>query len=410
MTEGEQPDQGAASDPGDDTARRFRYQWTYAATVCCMILDPAEDVGEVLCEQHEDILVKTRQGRFRGLQIKTKDSGPPWRCRDEAVKASLVRFCKLESQFPGAFDSYEFLTNHPLHDAGNGEDLTYVLTMIRESRDTSCVPMAQRRYLDAIAREASCSREIAFAALRKARADDQLPKIKDVQTRLVGTLPEVWPRARELQHDAITRAARNLVAECHRASSLAHESLLPSYVAATGDPAARETALRIANKRIDRHRLLRVLEDGLNTSAPLETSPELLPDIGAGSKGLLESKLDAGGFSSVSRNSAMDLRDKADYLGLVWTKKLGREAGLQRHSHIRSIVLRDAARAFEAVKAKGDPFVVYMLEELHRRLEARRAAREPLYECSVEHLEGFAFGLTAECQINWSIAKPWEQE
>jgi hypothetical protein len=35
-----------------------------------------------------------------------------------------------------------------------------------------------------------------------------------------------------------------------------------------------------------------------------------------GSTDLLYKKLDAGGFSAVSRNSAEDLRDKADYLGI----------------------------------------------------------------------------------------------
>jgi hypothetical protein len=410
VSEIEQPDEGVAADRGDDTARRFRYQWTYAATVCCTMLDPDEEIEEVFCEQHEDILVKTRRARFRGLQIKTKDSGAAWKCNDEAVKSSLVRFCKLEAAFPDAFERFEFLTNHSLHDGGNGQDLGFVLRTIRDSADMGSVPAAQRRFLESLSRSAACTAEVAFQALRKTRASDQLPKIRDVQIRLVDTLPTVWPQARELQHDALKRAANNLIAECQRASSLAHEGELPSYMAVTENPTARELAQRLANKRIDRARLLRVLEDGVSAAASLDGAPELLPELGLGSPDLLASKLDAGGFSSISRNSAMDLRDKAEYLAIGWTKKLGREGGLQRYSHVRSLVWRDAARAYEAAKSKGDPFGAEMLDQLRQRLEARRAARDMIYDCSVEHLEGFAFSLTSECKVDWSLARPWEAE
>jgi len=63
--------------------------------------------------------------------------------------------------------------------------------------------------------------------------------------------------------------------------------------------------------------MLRVLDHGLNELATLDSEPGLLIDPGIGNSDLLQKKLDAGGFSAVSRNSAEDLRDKADYLGLV---------------------------------------------------------------------------------------------
>ncbi len=46
-------------DPGDETARRYRYQWTYAAIVCCILLDDTEDAEEVFCEHHEDVVSAT---------------------------------------------------------------------------------------------------------------------------------------------------------------------------------------------------------------------------------------------------------------------------------------------------------------------------------------------------------------
>src|SRR5687768_10561713 len=101
----------AAGDPGDETAKRYRFQWTWAAVVCCMLLDDTEDVQEVFCEHHEDVLLKHRDGSFTGHQVKTRgDDQPPWKAKDEAVLAACVRFAKLESEYPGRFRRFYFLT------------------------------------------------------------------------------------------------------------------------------------------------------------------------------------------------------------------------------------------------------------------------------------------------------------
>lgn len=43
----------ALDDPGDETARRYRFQYTWTAIVCCMLLDETRDVVEIFCEHHE---------------------------------------------------------------------------------------------------------------------------------------------------------------------------------------------------------------------------------------------------------------------------------------------------------------------------------------------------------------------
>jgi hypothetical protein len=67
----------ASGDPGDETANRYRFQWTWAAVVCCMILDDTEDVEEVFCEHHEDVLLKHRDGSFTGQQGRCRTLGSP---------------------------------------------------------------------------------------------------------------------------------------------------------------------------------------------------------------------------------------------------------------------------------------------------------------------------------------------
>jgi hypothetical protein len=51
-----------------------------------------------------------------------------------------------------------------------------------------------------------------------------------------------------------------------------------------------------------------------------------------------------------------------------------------------------------------------MLAELRSKFQQRRSQSNQLYECSNEHLEGFAYSLTSECKVQWSIDRPWEDE
>jgi hypothetical protein len=408
--QGDTPDSTLAlGDPGDDVALRFRYQWIYAAIVCCMLLDELQDCAEVFCEHHEDILVKLRSGQFRGLQVKTREGSQDlWKTGDEAVKSSLARFCRLEQLFPGHFESFRFLTNHQLHSAGNGQDLCYVLRQILAADTLDGLAPATRRYLRMIATEAGCDEGVAFTALRKTSADDSLPKLADIEARLIGTLAECWNRCADLIHGAVVRAARRLMAECCHAASLGHLDVLPAYLPATASPAASEVVARISGKRFDSSRLRAVLEDGVSATLALEGDLSDLELPSQADRNLLEKKLEAGGFSVVSQNSAADLRDKAEYLGLSWTQRFGREDGLQRYSHIRSLVLSDAATSFESVKNEAAPFGTAMLGLLRQQFQIRRARGAQLYDCSNEHLEGVAFALTGECQVQWSRDRPWE--
>lgn len=398
-------------DPGDETARRYRYQWTYAAIVCCLLLDDTEDAAEVFCEHHEDVLIKRRDGLFSGLQIKTRQSNQEvWKTGDDGVKGSLARFARLEHRFPRRFHDFRFLSNHPLYSGQNGQDICHVLRMIKATSAPQDLPSPVARFLNRIAREAGCPPGVAFSALSKTQARDDLPKLADIEVRLVDTLTAIWPRAVECSYAAVKRAGLYLASECGRASSLAHEDVLPAYLPATADPVGTELAARLAAKCIGKSRLLELLDSGLDLTATLDGDPEACVEPGTGATDILRRKLDAGGFSAVSRNSALDLRDKADYLGIVWTKKHGRTSGLQRYGHVRSLVLSDAARAFEATKNDEHRFGLEMLSELRSRFRDRRKEGTQLFECSNEHLEGFAYSLTSQCEVQWSLERPWETD
>ena len=406
------PDQlPATGDPGDETARRYRYQWTYAAIVCCTTLDDTQGVIEVFCEHHEDVLIKHADESFSGLQIKTRAPDQDlWRTTDEGVRTAFARFAHLEAVFPGRFREFVFLTNHPLYSAANGRSIRHTLSQFRAANSAADLPSPAAKFLQHIATAANCPTAVALTAMRKTSARDDLPKLTDAEVRLVSTLTVVWERATDCSHAAVVRAARSLINECQQASSLAHEDALPAYLPVTANVLGAELAARIDGKRIDRSRVLAALENGLNQAVPLHGSPTNWIEPGTGTTDLLVKKLDAGGFSSVSQNSDIDLRDKADYLGIVWTKKHGRESGLQRYGHIRSLVLKDAGQAFETSKNPASLFGLSMLAELRSYFRKRRTDGSQLYECTIEHLEGFAYSMTSQCTIQWSLDRPWESD
>lgn len=406
------PDQTTApNDPGDDTARRYRFQWTWAAIVCCMMFDDTQDVVEVFCEHHEDVLLKHRDGQFTGHQIKTRESDQPlWKASDEQVKNSFARFVELEGDYPGHFRAFRFLTTHPLHVVRNAQAVGFVLETIAASATVADLPAPVAAWLRRIACQTNQSETVAFRALKKATASDDLPKLRDSFARLAEAVTGSWPAAVDSSHQSVQRAAAALIDECGKASSLDHQRILPAYLPAVINPVEMELLARIDGKRMTVKRVGAVLSAGLNATASLVGDPSSRTEPGQGSTELMYKKLDAGGFSSVSRNSAEDLRDKADYLGIAWTKQHGRAKGLERYDHIRSIALSDAARAFEATRTTSRRFGPAMREDLRRRFSERRTRKDLLFDCSDEHLEGVVYSLTAQCKVQWSIERPWEEE
>jgi hypothetical protein len=398
----------AQGDPGDATSNRYRFQWTWAAVVCCMLLDDTQDVQEVFCEHHEDVLLKHHDGSFTGHQVKTRgDDQPPWKAKDEAVLVACTRFAKLEAEYPERFRRFCFLTNHPLHTSRNGQDLPFVLHSIAAAESIADLPANIAGWVRRIARDANVTETDAFVALSKTVATSDLPKLRDAVMRLIDTIVQCWSPAADCSHTAIRCAAQELVDECGRASSLNHEQLLPAYILAAVDGEACITA-RIHGKRMTVARVQSILERGRDATATLAGDPTRFVEPGQGSTDLLHQKLDVGGFSAVSRNSAEDLRDKADYLGIVWINKYGRERGLERYDHIRSVVLSDAGRAFDATQIDAGGFGPEMRDDLRRRFRERRASGANLYDATDDHLEGIAFSLTAQCEVAWSHARPWE--
>lgn len=399
-----------ASDPGDETASRYRYQWTYAAILCCSLLDDTREITEVFCEHFEDVVLRHSDGLFSGYQIKTRSTDQlVWKASDPQLFDAFKRFVRLDNEHPSEFKGFYFLTNHPLHRADNGKSITGILRKIKDSSCLSDVDSKYAKFINKLATRTNFTREQVFKSLKKTDATDNLPKIEDVTKRLQSTLACCWEQASDCSLSDLLRVCTVLIEECARASSLDHRNTLPGYIGVLFDSDDVEILARVQGKLIDKERLLDILKKGFDGVFPLHIDPALLVEPGEGQISLLEKKLDAGGFSAISINSAKDLRDRSDYYGLQLKEKNGHVKGLQKYGELRSLVLRDAAQAFETTK-KDTPFGIEMLQRLRESFEELLEEEPELHGCKKQHLEGLAFSLTSQCKIQWSINRPWEEE
>ena len=130
------------SDMGNDVQRRYRYQAAYAALLSISLLDEESEFKEVFCEQYEDILVKRKDAKFIGVQVKTRNLGlGPFKFNDSTIMEALERFIKIEKQFPGKFVRYIICSNCGFwQQKKDFPNLIYCLELIRKNNcSRSCL-------------------------------------------------------------------------------------------------------------------------------------------------------------------------------------------------------------------------------------------------------------------------------
>lgn len=402
----------SADDRGDEIARRFAYQWSYAAIIACGGLDSRSTIAEVFCEHHEDILVKLRTGKFIGIQVKTRQTdGDPFRASDEQVAGAVAKFAKLEHLFSSFFDQYRLATNHHfVSGRKNGTCLPYLIELATQTSNVDAMQAILDRYVGSVARRADVSHSDTLSALKKTVCDASLPKLENIKQELCDAIHESYMPAREATLGILRQAANRLEEEAGRAARLDPQNLLPRYL--TVSPSSLEDAERrkIDGKRLTVERVRGVL-DAVLTDEPILRPGVSEPATAIEGRTRLEKKLNAGGLSVVSINAAKDLDAAALSHYLKWQNKFGPDKARERYGHVKAIVLQDSATAYEAKRTTQGPFGRAMLDELRGLLRARRRqGGATLFDCLDEHLEGFAYELTNACKVWWSDPFPVDDD
>ncbi|TBC02924.1 dsDNA nuclease domain-containing protein [Rhizobium ruizarguesonis] len=113
-----------ARDAGDQTARNYRYQHSYAVILLASACRGERDYQAVWCEHHEDILAERTDGKFDGWQIKTRrpESGA-WTTSSPDFVAALGRFVALTQYMGEALADLHFVSNAEFQAPSSTKDI-----------------------------------------------------------------------------------------------------------------------------------------------------------------------------------------------------------------------------------------------------------------------------------------------
>jgi hypothetical protein len=106
------PTEVRSDDPGDATARNFRYQHAYGVVLLVAAKCGESPYAAIWCEHHEDFLAERHDNRFDGYQIKTsRPELGPWTLKHAELAGSIGRFVDLVDEFGDRIGKLFFVSN-----------------------------------------------------------------------------------------------------------------------------------------------------------------------------------------------------------------------------------------------------------------------------------------------------------
>lgn len=249
---GKEPDEVlSTTDKGDDVQRRFRYQSTYAAILSAYMCKDDSPYEEVYCELHEDVLLKNINGKFSGIQVKTRERHlGPFNAQDEEVVKSIVRFVRLNLQFPGSFDQFTIATNAGFSKQKN-KCLESIVELAKGSDHTTLLKKrsASKTLIVAISKDVPCTENDVIAALSKLRLFGKISAMDDIRTKLTEQIATVL-ELKGHTYAQIHAIADSLILKHMEAASLSNEQSYSEHFVHSTDPKVATIKSIIDGKRI----------------------------------------------------------------------------------------------------------------------------------------------------------------
>lgn len=404
------PENVSSSDPGADVQRRFRYQAAYAAIVATELLRDDGDVNLVFCEHHEDVLVRRVDGKFVGIQVKTRQIGlEPFKTGDEEIRGALKRFLQLEIQFPDYFATFVIAANCGFYSTKkNASNLAHLAeTICAAFQSKKDAPKSEAGTLKRLASKLECKTDALTKILCRLELRGDLPQFGDIFAVLARRISQS-SEIQEYTYREVNAVAEALLNRVLEASTLSCDDSARLCFVLARDPDRAETEAIIKGKTITRAAITSLLLETASTSrltCVATTSVDALPQ---GTR-LLQQKMAAGGVSVENIALATDHKVSAEFLLQQWFFKYGNAEANSRYRHLRTIVRTEAYEASDEAAADDRLYGAAMLERVRSRLRARhRTGSSSLFEVHYEHLLGVAGILTEECTLWWS--KPFSVE
>jgi hypothetical protein len=391
-----------SADPGDMILERFRFQITYSGILAIHMADESDGIEELYCELHEDILVKHKDGKFTGIQVKTKDINlPPFNIEEEAIIKACIKFSKLENKFPDHFKAFSIVSNTGFD---KSKPAVCLHTIIEECKSGKIKGKKKSKFwmfIKNLVRESGAAEEEVLRMITKLRISTY-SKLEDIHSKLINQL-KLCTFLKGLQESKIEEIADLLIAKQFKASSLGNnEDSTANFVMGTQSEIA-EIKKIIAGKRICRNEVLNWLDgQKILPVALLLKDRSKIQNIPKGHR-KLEVKMDAGGIDSDNIDLMRNFKFAFENHTISWIYKDGIDKAEDQYNQVSLITQNACKEIYDEKKVDELENGQEMLVEVRSIMKARKLAEPSLFfDCTYEHLLGAVGVLTESCKIWWS--------
>lgn len=397
------------NDRGDETGLRFRYQYCYVAINAVRLLSHSREYASIICENFEDFLLQRQTGGFVAVQVKTRAPHlSPFRTYDSQVINALLRFSRLDGHFIGAFEQFEFATNHRFwREKQDSNNLPWVLSELKKRGHVKHLrsnnPM--RQLVDSLSASSGIKQNAIVRVLLKVNLSARSDAIKAIVQDLRDVVAE-YGNLSEEPFSVVARIAKALEQLVAEASTKNFDGGLSDlYAAGKNFEEILKDGL-LQGKRIIAQDVKKVIE----TQIDIVQTPETLNIAGIVAYDELPNsfermiiKMARGGVHQARVQEMQDLVYAFTEMYMRWVRKYGTEVAEQRYEDLLARVQMDCVEARVEGEANGEPYGSMMYERIVERVRERvRSEVGSLYGCRPEHLLGAAGILTESCKTWWS--------
>jgi hypothetical protein len=393
-------------DHGDETQKRFRYQHTVAAYIAVLMYSHKAKYKEILCEQHEDITGVLDNGKFEGIQVKTRQlSDGPFKLSDEAIISSLSRFIENNKKFPGQFEKFIFIANCDYLKSDTGDSIQTLSKTLKEVQPPGYKfsPLTLDKYISRLEEKAKATREEIVQTL-KITDFQSMPGLNDIEAKIITESLAKIDVCSGYSVERLQNILDKLIYTAYLASSRRLKEPIDDYLSLlTGNRIENVIVSEVNAKRITKEMIESIIKSFDSKAFYLASENKgisLKPDR----KKLMEIKMNCGMIDPDAISMIDLLRDKAEeYFLENYHKESGNISIKNKFLHIREIVKNQAIEAKVVTKSEKRAYGSKMLSDVEKRLTRISEKRsKDVDNCPYEILKGLVGLLTGECEIQFS--------
>lgn len=390
------------ADPGDETSRRYRYQFGYGVILLVASHRSELDYKAIWCEQYEDFLCEISENFFDAFQIKTrKPELGEWKLTDKEFAKSITRFAMLKGKYPSCFRRFKFVSNAKFSnsDAKSKSHLSPIklLNSVKDVPEWKKLEGLAKKGFESLRKKIKVDAEKLFNVLKQLDLANG-PPLDSFEDVLSQTHIAKLDECSHFNATLLGRTLEALIQKVYQASSLVTDDPAVHYVA-LNDERRKDPLLRA--KRISLEDLtltVREVHGKLFSYLPSLASLQL----GAATNKLdtLQTKMMRGGLAQhYEMMRRRTLSAEQALLDLTTRPNDGPEIC----SQLENIVFGECDDALLRESQNPEPFGGKMLIKVQDRL-TEIVENEParVHHQDVNLLVGIAGLLTTECTVWWS--------